>query len=168
MADTKTVYRWWWVWNFEKEERWLNDMAAEGWLLNSVGFCRFHFVRCEPGEYLLHIEMRAFDDPYLDLMKECGAEYIGRVVQWVYFRKKAEYGVFELNSDIDSRIAHLDRIAKMLLIIGIANITIGIANSLNASRMGAVNLLCGCLLMYALGRIRGKRDELSDERSLHE
>lgn len=112
--------------------------------------------------------MRPSDDAYLSLMRETGAEYIGRCIQWIYFRKKSELGAFDLFSDIDSRITHLDRIAKMLTVIGAANILIGVVNAARPSGASAINLLCGCLLMYALGRIRGKEDELKKERLLHE
>ena len=30
MSETKTLHRNFWVWEFEKEERWLNEMAQEG------------------------------------------------------------------------------------------------------------------------------------------
>ena len=88
---------------------------------------------------------------------------------WIYFRKKTEDGVFDLYSDIDSRISHLDRIGKMLLAIGGVNLAIGVANSFNSvARVGWINLLCATLLMYALGRIHGKKEALEKERELHE
>ena len=49
MASRRTIYKWFWVWDFEKEEEWLNEMAMNGWVLESVGFCSYHFIRCEPG-----------------------------------------------------------------------------------------------------------------------
>ena len=55
MAEIKTIRKWFWVWDFEKEERWLNDMAESGWALVSVGFCRYSFERCEPGEYIVRL-----------------------------------------------------------------------------------------------------------------
>ena len=55
--ERKTITRWFWVWQFEKEEEWLNEMAANGWVLESVGFCKYTFVRCEPGEYTVRTEM---------------------------------------------------------------------------------------------------------------
>ena len=27
MTERKTLYKWLWAWDFEKEERWLNEMA---------------------------------------------------------------------------------------------------------------------------------------------
>ncbi len=36
----KVIHKGFFVWNFDKEERWLNEMAAKGLALISVGFCR--------------------------------------------------------------------------------------------------------------------------------
>lgn len=72
-------------------------------------------------------------------------------------------GVFDTFSDRDSRIAHLDKIGKLLCIVGFANILIGITNP-----VGPVNLLCASLLMYALGRIQEKADKLKRDRQIFE
>ena len=114
MENRKTISKWFWVWSFEKEEEWLNEMAMNGWVLESVGWCKYHFVRCEPGEYSVRLEMHPYDEAYLSFMKDTGAEYVGRMMMWIYFRKKTADGPFDLFSDIDSRISHLDKIGKML------------------------------------------------------
>lgn len=168
MKERKTLYRFWFVWNYDKEEKWLNDMAREGWALVSVGFCRFTFEKTEPEEYIIRLEMRDVDDEYLSLMKSTGAEYIGKCFRWNYYRRKSELGGFDLFSDLDSKIEHLSRIYKMTFIIGMANLAIGIANSLNLGRFGWVNLLCSTLVMYASGRIKGRIDYLENERTLRE
>ena len=46
----KKVRRLFWAWEFDKEEKWLNEMAQEGWLLDGVGLCTYRFAACEPGE----------------------------------------------------------------------------------------------------------------------
>lgn len=168
MAEKKTIHKWFWVWDFEKEETWLNEMAETGWVLDELGFCKYTFVKCEPGEYTVRLEMREFDQEYLNFMEETGAEYVGRVVKFIYFRKKCECGKFDIFSDIDSRIQHLNRIGNMLLLIGIANLLIGIANSINAVDLGWINLLCATLLMYGLGRIHGKKEPLEKNRMMHD
>ena len=168
METRKTIRKWFWVWDFEKEEDWLNQMAMNGWLLESVGFSTYHFVRCEPGEYSVRLEMHKYDESYVSFMEETGAEYVGRMVMWIYFRKKTEDGPFDLFSDIDSKIDHLNKIGNVLSIIGGANLLIGIMNTFNPSHVGWINLLCATLLMYALGRIHGKKEALEKERLLHE
>ena len=97
---------------------------------------------------------------YRAFVKELGAEYIGGCVNWVYFRRKAELGSFELLSDIDSRLTHLSRIDRMLSLICLANLILGITNSLNQARYGWLNLLCAAMLSYALGRIHGMKAAL--------
>ena len=169
MADMKTVYKLFFVWDFEKEERWLNEMAMDGWALKDVGFCRYTFERTEPGAYTVRLEMRKADDEYMGLMEESGAEYVGRYLQWHYFRKRAELGAFELLSDIDSRVDHLTRIGKMVMGFGLANLSLGVVNSLiNGSGVGVLNLLVATMLMYGLGRITGKREEMEKERQIRE
>jgi hypothetical protein len=95
-------------------------------------------------------------------------EYIGRVIQWIYFRRPSEEGPFDLFSDIDSRISHLNKIGRMLSVIGAANLLIGIMNVFSPARLGWVNLIAATLLMYALGRIHGKKEALEKARLLHE
>lgn len=168
MKNRKTVYKWFWIWAFEKEEMWLNRMANNGWVLDGVGFCRYKFVQCDPEEYTVRLEMHHFDKDYIDFMSETGAEYVGRMVQWIYFRKKVSDGEFNIFSDIDSRINQLNRIGKMLSVIGIANLIIGLVNSFNYINIGWVNLLCATLLMYGLGRIHGKKEALVKVRALQE
>ena len=76
MGNRMTVRKWFWVWDFEKEEDWLNEMALNGWVLDGVSFCTYHFVRCEPGEYSVRLEMHPYDESFLAFMKETGAEYL--------------------------------------------------------------------------------------------
>ena len=167
MREKKTVFKLFFVWDFGKEERWLNEMAQEGWVLDNTGFSFYTFVRCEPGEYIIRLEMNPSSD-YRAFVKELGAEYIGGCVNWVYFRRKAELGSFELLSDIDSHLTHLSRIDRMLSLICLANLIMGVTNSLNQFRYGWLNLLCAAMLSYALGRIHGMKAALEKERSLHE
>lgn len=167
--ERKIVRKWIWVWEFDKEERWLNTMAQQGWVLDKLGFCRYEFVRCEPGEYTVRLEMREHDEAYLSFMADTGAEYVGRMVKWIYFRKKTELGPFDIFSDAQSRIRHLDRIIWMLRFVGGANLLIGLANAMNPfARMEWVNLLAAALLMYALGRVEGKKEAIEHDRLLME
>ena len=165
--DMKKVFKWFWVWEFEKEDMWLNSMAAEGWTLCQIGWCTYWFERTDPGAYEVRLECRKPDEAYISFVKDTGAEYIGHMMQWLYFRRKSELGHFELNSDLDSRIEQLNNMGRILLPIGILNLCIGLMN-LRYNGLGGINLICAGLLAYAYGRIQGKRDELQRERQLHE
>ncbi len=168
MAERKTVRKWFWVWDFDREERWLNQMAMQGWALAEVGFCRYTFEKCEPGEYIVRLQMQQNDPDYVAFLEEIGAEYVGRVVQWIYVRRRAEEGPFELFSDTQSRLDHLQWIARMLLAVGVMNLVIGIVNALSGNPIGAVNVALATLLMYGLGRIHGKVEQLKQDRELTE
>ena len=169
----RIIRKWFWVWEFDKEEKWLNEMANRGWVLDSVGFAKYTFVESEPGEYTVRLEMlenspaSSEGQDYIDFVEETGAEYIGNYMRWVYFRKKTVDGPFDLYSDVDSRIRHMDRIVKPLTIIALSNLLIGIGN-LRLSGIGLINIACAALLGYACMKINQKKNALQKERSLHE
>jgi hypothetical protein len=177
----KTVRKWIWAWEFEKEEKWLDEMSAQGWALDKVGFCRYEFVQCEPNEYVTRLEMleehvdSAKSREYIEFVESTGAEYIGHVVKWVYFRKKAADGGFDLYSDIDSRIKHVQRIIRLLaplLCINLLN-SINMVN-LTASESIVLKLLsvlvvaAEVLLAIGLIKLNGIKKRLEAERQLHE
>ena len=164
--ETMKIRKWFFVWDYDKMEAWLNGMAMEGWALDEVGICEFRFVRSEPGEYGVRVQMGVCDENYERLLKEDGVEKVGFLGPWGFYRKKTEDGPFELYSDIDSRIDHINKIARVLTVIGALNIFIGLVNVRNG--FSWVNLLCATFLMYCLGRIHGKREALEKERLLHE
>lgn len=169
MTEVKTVHKWFWAWEFEKEDAWLNGMAMSGWVLESVGFSTYQFRACEPGSYTVRLECCPRDEGSITFMEETGAEFIGRVAQWAYFRKKTVWGEFQIFSDLDSKLSHLDRIGKILFAGGMANLAIGLANSVNpAVELGWLNLLCATGLMYGLGRIHGMKESLEQRRKLGE
>ena len=144
-------------------------MAQSGWVLTKVGFASYTFAPCEPGAYTVRLEMHERDEAYLAFMEETGAEYIGRMTQWVYFRKKTELGDFNLFSDLDSRMNHLSRISRVLTSVGLVNLGLGVLNSINPIvHLGWINLLAATLLMYGLGRIHGKMEAMNRERLLTE
>jgi len=169
----RIIRKWFWVWEFDKEEKWLNEMANRGWVLDSVGFAKYTFVESELGEYTVRLEMlenspaSSEGQDYIDFVEETGAEYIGNYMRWVYFRKKTVDGPFDLYSDVDSRTRHMDRIVKPLTIIALSNLLIGIGN-LRLSGIGLINIACAALLGYACMKINQKKNALQKERSLHE
>jgi len=120
--------------DFEKEEKWLNEMAAKGLNFVHYSFLRYTFEEGTPGEYIYRIELLK-DMPshpesraYIKFMEETGVEYVDSYFRWVYFRKKAAEGPFDLYSDIDSRIKHYKRVASFVGVVGLINILAGMSN----------------------------------------
>lgn len=114
----KTIHKLFWAWDFDKEEKWLNEMSAKGLQLVAIGFCKYIFEVGEPGEYTVKLELldnyptHPQSEQYIKFIEETGAEYLGSILRWVYFRKKGSN--FDLYSDIDSRIKHLKRILVLI------------------------------------------------------
>lgn len=114
------------LWDFEKEEKWINEMAAKGMHLTDVGFGRYVFEEGTPGEYRYHLEwLQHFPShpesvAYIRFIEETGAEHVASFKKWVYLRKKTSEGAFDLFSDLDSRIAHFGRILKLISLLGAA------------------------------------------------
>lgn len=116
----KTIHKWYSAWNFDREEKWLNEMAAQGLALIAVGFCSYTFEQRDPGEYTVRIELlenlpsHPQSEQYIRFIEGSGAEYIGAIMRWGYFRKKKSVGAFDLYSDYNCRIRHLNRIIALV------------------------------------------------------
>ena len=111
------------AWSYEQEENWLNQMSAKGLQLVSVGFCKYVFEDGAPGEYNYRLELlenlpsHPESIAYIRFLEEAGIEQIGTYFRWVYFRRKATDGAFDLYSDLESRIKHYRRILMLLAAI---------------------------------------------------
>ena len=177
----KTMHKWFWAWEFEEEEQWLAALAEQGLALKAVGFCRYDFEECTPGEYAVRLQRLAKpvrkpeSQEYITFVEETGAEYIGTVNQWVYFRKRTEEGPFELFSDAASRIRQLDGLLCFLLPLAVLNLFIGLQNlvmyhtvGFSANLVGILNLaLCG-LIGCGAARLWNRRKRLKQENELFE
>ncbi|MCC2121869.1 DUF2812 domain-containing protein [Faecalibacterium sp. CLA-AA-H254] len=157
MSETKTLHRNFWVWEFEKEERWLNEMAQEGWALQNAGFCTYTFEKTEPGQYIIRLAMLDSSPDFESFMEELEAQSVGHCFSWGYFRRSAQLGPFDMFSDVDSRISHLNKIGQMVRLLCLANLLIGVTNTFSGASLAWLNLLCATFLAYGLGRIRGNR-----------
>lgn len=178
----QTVRKWYWAWDYDKEEKWLNEMSAKGLALVGVGFCRYTFEETIPGEYgvrldmLEHFPSHPESQKYIKFVEETGAEYLGSITKWVFFRKKLSGGEFRLYSDTAALILHLNRLLTLLGVLSLMNLAIGSANVLihfNEAAGenllgGLINLSLGMLASYGFMRILIKKRRLKKERSLFE
>jgi len=117
--------------DYEKEEKWLNQMAAKGLAMTAYTFCRYTFEDCVPGTYIYRIELleHSVNHPesvqYIRFMAENGVEHVDTYFRWIYFRKKATDGDFTIYSDFPSKIKHYQRISKIWFSIGFMELSIG-------------------------------------------
>ena len=177
----KVIKKWFWAWDFEKEEKWLNEMSAKGLALVDYTFCRYSFEECEPGEYSFKIQYlenkpsHPESEQYIRFMEETGAEQIANFSTWIYFRKKTSEGPFEIFSDYESKIKHLNLIKSLFLTVGIANLIVAIGNFINfvfnapmLAWIPLINVFCFGACVFGTYKIGKKIAELKKEQSIHE
>ena len=98
----------------EEMERYLNKMSHEGWQCCEIVRNELRFVRGEQDEYTYRVqyfyESRDGEkDDYLRTLGETGAALVGEYGEALILRKKTADGAFELYSDLDSKIAALEK-----------------------------------------------------------
>lgn len=188
----KTIIKWFWAWGFDKEEKWLNEMSENGLQLVNVSFIKYVFEEGTPKEYTYRLEFlenfpsHAESVQYIKFLEETGAEHIASVNRWAYFKKKSSDGQFDLFSDIDSRIKHLNRISLLFIpfilfnfFMGMQNLDLGLLVAKGAKSeslfVAIVNsyasILCFLafiLLGYGYIVILLKKNKLKKERALRE
>jgi hypothetical protein len=117
--DTVVKRRWFWAWQDEKEEAWLESMSREGWHLVDVGYLRYTFERGEPQAWVYRLDFRTSKEipDYITFVQEAGWEYVGKMSSWLYFRLPAEEGpTAELYTDAEGKIAKYQRVIGVLVI----------------------------------------------------
>ncbi|MBQ5866802.1 MAG: DUF2812 domain-containing protein [Oscillospiraceae bacterium] len=130
----RTIRKFFFVWDFDKEEKWLNEMAAKGLALVSTGFCKYEFEDSLPGEYKVCLQLldkmpsHPESQKYIAFMEETGAEHVGSFTRWVFFRKKASEGDFQLFSDNDSKVKYMTSMLSFVALIVGLNLYIGLYN----------------------------------------
>lgn len=110
----------------DAEEDWLKKMCLNGWAFKKFFLGFYTFEKCEPGEFNYQIDLldnwKGEKNDYSSFMEDTGVEVIDQWWRWVYLRKRASDGPFEMYTDIDSKIAQYNKIKnffKVALVIEI-------------------------------------------------
>lgn len=92
--EIKTVFKAIFAWEDEKEEKWLEQMAADGWKLISVAPYVYKFQRSEPERVIFRLDYKFTNDKdyqeYLTLFKDAGWELFATFANWQYFKISPE------------------------------------------------------------------------------
>lgn len=174
----KVVHRTFFIWKFDEEQKWLNKMSQDGWLLNRVSFCTYEFEQGEKDKYQYAIELldgmvcSKKNREYLEFVEETGIKYIGRTGNWAYFRKEKdrEYE-FNMYSDKESKLKYLKRIYIVPLLLAITNLLCGINECFLLPHeknfiFGTINFMVAGLCGYAYYKIRKKRKEILKDNNI--
>ena len=181
-------------WNPDKEQQWINELAAKGLSLSDYSWCRYVFEETEPGKYIYQIELlenkpgNPESELYLHFLEDAGVEIVAIYMRWVFLRKKAADGPFAIYSDCESKIQHLNRLKNFwtgLLVlefsVGLFNLGISPFYFLNADLMADTlfpwpnligGLLCtgiGVVFLFTLLRpVNLQIKKLRKEQTLHD
>lgn len=112
--------KWFWPWQDEKEETWLEDMSESGWHLKSVQLpCVYTFEKGEVNRSVYRLDYMMVNknqqDEYLQIFRDAGWEYVGEMSNWRYWRKKVVNDEqSEIFTDNESKIMKYQRLLGVM------------------------------------------------------
>lgn len=111
---------------FDKEEKWLEEMAGNGWLLCGKGLC-YEFLRCTPDRCTIRVDYREFKnrgefEDYKAMFEDSGWKHLAgsRGSGTQYFLKLSDCGTEDIFSDGMSRAGRYKRMANAWLCAAVA------------------------------------------------
>lgn len=135
------------VYDFDKFENWLNQMADEGFTLSSVEHCgfpvfnnkkaKFHFAKTEDEKYTFRVLLLNEHHKFYDAHKQTsfvtgtGAEFVCYYNYYAIFKQKSELGEFNLYSDKTAKINYLSKLLKTFIFLSILCLVLGVFTILN-------------------------------------
>lgn len=154
----------------DKETKWINEMAANGYALKKFFAGFYSFEKCEPGEYVYQIDfgskMYSVSDDYREFMAENNIEIVCLWGYWIILRKRASDGTFVLYTDVDSSIEHYTKILKLfkaVTIIELICFLVEVLGAMNGATIGIFGMLIIGILIIAM-----MRAALSTKRTINE
>jgi hypothetical protein len=113
-------YRFFPLWQEEKQTHWLEEMAHQGWHLEKVILFRYTFLQGTPAEILYRLDFIRLwgtkKQEYFDLFHDAGWEHVTRMGKRHYFRKPDRPGeAREIYTDPAGQLGKCRRLALLLL-----------------------------------------------------
>jgi len=173
-TESKRILKWFWAWQDDREEAWLESLARErGLHLASVGpFGAYTFNVGSPQPMIYRLDyqyLKGQDEPsYLQLFEDAGWEHVDQMSNWHCFRRPEVAGEpREIFTDSASKAAKYRRLIPFLVIVCVllgAQLNSSIYDRYPSVALEAIRLLLSCvflLLVYSLIRIGLRIRELS-------
>ena len=116
----KNVRKIFFVWEYEKEEQWLNKKSEEGWQLVKASIGKYQFESGIPHEYTYRLELldknlnSKESNSYLNFLQDTGIEMVGQCKQWIYLRCKTADGGFEPDNRALYDLTHVLKIQEFI------------------------------------------------------
>lgn len=151
------VYKFFTIGEYEKKEKWINNMCSKGYALKGCNICKFYFEPCNPNEYYYSLELlenlpsSTSNEDFLNFLQdEWNIEYVCKYRNWVFFRRKKSQGKFSLFPDISTKICYLKRILRFRFAIVLTLIGFALLDILYPSKDPSDQLFSFLLFIIAL------------------
>lgn len=120
MKTTKKVLKIFLAWQDNKEEQWLQEMAANGWALKNSRFV-YTFEEIQPSNHVYKLDYKTTNnkdiEEYKAIFKDAGWEHVTQFGSWHYFRTEADgASTPDIYSDNDSKIQKYKGLMQSLLL----------------------------------------------------
>ncbi|MBC2327951.1 DUF2812 domain-containing protein [Listeria booriae] len=123
----KRMFRFFTVDDYEKEQRFLQDMTSKGWYFKAYKGFRYYFEKGEPDDYVYRIDYKEpLDDlnEYLSVFEDAGWEVVLQYPifhgAWIYFRKPNHDENVEIFTSDESRLSLLKKIRTRWTTFGVS------------------------------------------------
>lgn len=186
----RVIHKIFWIWQLEKEQAWINEMASHGYSLEHAGRLTFEFDETEPGKYIYkEIFLKGWGESvenikYFRFLEEMGIKVVCYInypgTCWVYTRAlREDYpdGI-ELFSDIDSKINGMKAMSGYMIFVMAMTLFAALLNlwcAIGRDYFSPINFICSIsmfvlftLATIATVRIFVNMGKLKKERTIHE
>lgn len=92
--ESEWIFKVVWAWQDEREEKWLEEQAAQGWHLEKVAPFFYKFLQGTPSRVIYRMDYKRTTDQdyaeYRDIFAACGWELVAEMANWHYYRISPE------------------------------------------------------------------------------
>jgi hypothetical protein len=112
------VFKWWWAWNFETIEEWLEKMEAGGLRLVSTRFkgVLFYFEKCayKKARYCIDFQTKLTPE-YISIIKDDGWDLYQLGMGWYILRKEYQDDRPDLYTDFEGLITRNKHLLSLMI-----------------------------------------------------
>jgi hypothetical protein len=169
------IRKWWWAWNYEKIEAWLEEMALKGYMVSRVTGSGeiFYFYKTDPKKTRFCVDYQPeLKSDYIQLLSEDGWSYIKIPGNWILCWKEYDDARPELFNDYDSIIERNNKL--MAVMAGLFVPLVLLPNlALNRFKLGVFNIpitIIYCLIfmfyIFAVSSLSSTNTALKKKKNL--
>ncbi|MEA0552394.1 DUF2812 domain-containing protein [Lysinibacillus irui] len=167
----KRVYRF--FIDYEKEERWVNDMADRGWNLKKTMVGYFVFEKGTPGQYFYRNEfVNRKSKDYFEFLNMMNIECVSKFGGWAYYRKLQSEGPFEIFTDATSKINYIKSMNRIFILLLLFNVLAGMYNlsigSVINSSVGCLNVIVSIMVLISVSKNEKRKKGLKQDLHIFE